>query len=96
MDRCPEPSVVGLSLVVNVSIRATTQYTRAILCKQRFRNGVILHHSPICIYFNFNNVYLENATPSDKFHVNSVYKVIRSMRVTPCKILCIIKFITAP
>lgn len=51
--------------------------------------------SPICICFNLKNIYLENATPSDKFHVNSIFKIIRSMRVTPCKMLCIIKFITA-
>ena len=47
MDRCPEANVVGLSLVVNVSIRATTQYTRAILCTQKFRNAVNYYYSRI-------------------------------------------------
>jgi hypothetical protein len=41
MDMCPGLKVVGLSLVVNVSIRATTQYTRAILYTQNFINLVI-------------------------------------------------------
>lgn len=41
----PEVKVVGLSFVVNVSIRATTQYTRPILCTQRFK--IVLK----CVYF---------------------------------------------
>jgi len=36
----PGLKVLGLSLVVNVSIRATTQYTSAILCTLKFKNVV--------------------------------------------------------
>lgn len=36
---CPESRTVGLSLVVRVSIKATTKYTRAILCQQTQENS---------------------------------------------------------
>lgn len=53
MDRYPEANVVGLSSVENVSIRATTQYTRAILCTQKnFRNEVNYSRTE----FSINNV----------------------------------------
>lgn len=41
MEKRPGVKVVGLSLVVNVSIKATTQYTSAILCRNKFRNMII-------------------------------------------------------
>lgn len=40
MERRPGLNVVGLSLVVNVSIRATTQYTSAILCTKKWSPSI--------------------------------------------------------